>query len=187
MLNEKIIELQLRVPPGRTCTPINGYFHDKTKISKKKILVDYYLQLKSELESWRTSMVSRTSSRTHFELLGLGLKASSPRKLLCPRLEDSTFFRTVEILLENVRKLAENLRRTFLCPPIGDHVNKFFKDLFLWITPAPLSLVLGLGLEHFYSWPRVGLSSEGLLLASDFFSCPRPWPRALCVLGSTFD
>ena len=41
------------------------------------------------------------SSRTHFEVLGLslegqvlslGLEASSPRKLACPRLEDSTFF-----------------------------------------------------------------------------------------------
>ena len=41
------------------------------------------------------------SSRTHFEVLGLGLEgqvlglgleASSPRKLACPRLEDSTIF-----------------------------------------------------------------------------------------------
>ena len=32
------------------------------------------------------------SSRTNFEVLGLGLEASSPRKLACPRLEDSTIF-----------------------------------------------------------------------------------------------
>ena len=37
------------------------------------------------------------SSRTHFKVLGLegqvlGLEASSPRKLACPRLEDSTIF-----------------------------------------------------------------------------------------------
>ena len=32
------------------------------------------------------------SSRTHFEVLGLGLEASSPRKLPCPRLENSTIF-----------------------------------------------------------------------------------------------
>ena len=37
------------------------------------------------------------SSRTHFKVLGLegqvlGLGASSPRELACPRLEDSTFF-----------------------------------------------------------------------------------------------
>ena len=58
-----------------------------------------------EVESSRTSLASRTSSRTHFEVLGLGLglegqvlglglglEASSPRKLACPRLEDSTIF-----------------------------------------------------------------------------------------------
>ena len=32
------------------------------------------------------------SSRTHFQVLGLGLKALGPRKLPCPRLEDSTIF-----------------------------------------------------------------------------------------------
>ena len=48
MLIERIIELQLRGtgPPGRTCTPITGYFHDKTKISKENLRVDYYLLLK---------------------------------------------------------------------------------------------------------------------------------------------
>ena len=55
----------------------------------------------SEVESSRTSLASRTSSRTHFEVLGLGLEgqvhglgleASSPRKLPCSRLEDSTSF-----------------------------------------------------------------------------------------------
>ena len=42
------IELQLRGPgsPGRTCTSITGYLHDKTKISKKNLRVDYYLLLK---------------------------------------------------------------------------------------------------------------------------------------------
>ena len=49
MLIEKTIKLQLRgpgFPPGRTYTPITGYFHDKTKISKENIRVDYYLLLK---------------------------------------------------------------------------------------------------------------------------------------------
>ena len=55
----------------------------------------------SEVESSRTSLASRTSSRTQFEalglgpegqVLGLGLEASRPRKLPCPRLEDSTIF-----------------------------------------------------------------------------------------------
>ena len=55
--------------------------------------------LLSKVESSRTSLASRTSSRTPFEVLGLegqvlglGLEASSPRKLPCPRLEDSTMF-----------------------------------------------------------------------------------------------
>ena len=59
----------------------------------------------TEVESSRTSLASRTSSRTDFEVLGLegqvlglGLEASSPRKLACPRLEDSTIFRKVKIL-----------------------------------------------------------------------------------------
>ena len=49
----------------------------------------------AEVESSRTSL----ASSTHFEVLGLGLEgqvlgleASSPRKLACPRLEDSTIF-----------------------------------------------------------------------------------------------
>ena len=66
-------------------------------------------------------MASRTSLRTHLTVLGfgfegqaLGFEASSPQKLTCPRLEDSTIFCTIEILLKNVRNLAENLRRPFL-------------------------------------------------------------------------
>ena len=48
MLIEQTIELQLRGPgpPGRINTPTTGYFHDKTKISKENLRVDYYLVLK---------------------------------------------------------------------------------------------------------------------------------------------
>ena len=42
----------------------------------------------TEVESLRTSL----ASRTYFEVLGLGLEASSPRKLPCSRPEDSTIF-----------------------------------------------------------------------------------------------
>ena len=78
--------------------------------------------LASEVESSRTSL----ASRTHFEVLGLegqvlglGLEASSPRKLPCPRLEDSTIFCTVEISLENARNIAKNLRAPFLFSSLG--------------------------------------------------------------------
>ena len=48
MLIEQIIEFELRGPGtcSRTCTLANGYFHDKTKILKANLLVDYYLLLK---------------------------------------------------------------------------------------------------------------------------------------------
>ena len=48
MLIEQIIELQLRGPgrTGQTCTPITGYFRDKTIISKENLRVDYYVLLK---------------------------------------------------------------------------------------------------------------------------------------------
>ena len=47
MLFKQIIKCELRGsgPPDRTCTPMIGYFHDKTKISKKNLRVDYYLLL----------------------------------------------------------------------------------------------------------------------------------------------
>ena len=48
MLIEQIVELQLRGPGSRglTSTSITGYFHDKTKISKKNFRVGFYLLLK---------------------------------------------------------------------------------------------------------------------------------------------
>ena len=53
---------------------------------------------------------------------------------------------------------------------------------FIWRALALVTLVLGL--EHSCPWPRECLSSErlslALALASDFFLCPWPWPRALC-------
>ena len=128
------------------------------------------------MESSRTSL----ASRTHFEgfglglglesqILGLGLEASSPRKLACPRLEDNTIFLLVKILW-SARKI---FWKTFFC---GDCLKNFCEDLFFfWRALALVSLVLGLGLEHSCPWPRECLSSKRLSLAldSDFF----------CVLG----
>ena len=56
-----------------------------------------------EVESSRTSLASRTDFEVlglglEGQVLGLGLKASSPRKLACPRLEDSTIFWNIKIL-----------------------------------------------------------------------------------------
>ena len=48
MLIEQIIEFEWMGPgsPGRTCTPITGCFHDKTKISEENLREDYCLLLK---------------------------------------------------------------------------------------------------------------------------------------------
>ena len=45
MLIEQIIEFKLSGlgPLNRTCTPTTGYFHVKTKISKKNLRVNYLL------------------------------------------------------------------------------------------------------------------------------------------------
>ena len=145
------------------------------------------------MESSRTSLASRTSSRTHFEVLGLGLglEASSPRKLACPRLEDSTIFWNVKILWsgwkifwktffseDRLKNFCEDLFFFFFFFFLEIAWKIFVKTFFFFFFGEHLrfvSLVLGLGLEHSCPWPRECLSSErlSLALASDFF----------CVLG----
>ena len=134
------------------------------------------------------------SSRTHFEVLGLGLEASSPRKLACPRLEDSSILWIVKILWSAWKIFW----KTFFC---GVRLKNFCEDLFFWDclknycedlffffwrALALVSLVLGLGLEHSCPWPRECLSSErlSLALASDFF-CVLGLGLEPCVLDST--
>ena len=131
---------------------------------------------------------SRTSSRTHFEVLGLegqvlglGLETSSPRKLTCPRLEDSTIFWIVKILW-SAWKI-------------------FWKPFFLWRSPEkflwrPFFFFFFFFLESTcacvlspWPWPlaflslasRVSVLGKAVLgLGLGFFLCPWPWPRALC-------
>ena len=47
MLIEQNIEVELRGygPPGRTCTPTTANFHNKTKIFKAILRVNYYFVL----------------------------------------------------------------------------------------------------------------------------------------------
>ena len=117
----------------------------------------------ADVESSRTSLASRTSSRTHFEVLGLegqvlglGLDASSPRKLACLRLEDSSIFWIVKILWSAWKFFG---KRFFV--EIAWKI--FVKTFFFWRALALESLVLGL--EHSCPWPRECLSSERLSLA----------------------
>ena len=132
----------------------------------------------SEVESLRTSLASRTSSRTRFEVLSLGLEgqvlgleASNPWKLSCPGLEDSTIFWIVKILWSAWKKFwktffsgnrLKNYGKVFF---FWDCVKNFCEDLFFWRALVLASLVPGLGLEHSCPWPREGLSSKTLSLA----------------------
>ena len=147
---------------------------------------------KAEVESSRTSLASRTSSRTHFEVFGLGLEASSPRKLACPRLEDSTIFWNVKILWSGWKIFW----KTFFS---GDRLKNFCEDLFFfffWRSPEKFLWrpfffffwrALALCVLGPWPWPRAFLSLASrvfvlgkavLGLGLGIFLCP--WPRALC-------
>ena len=124
-----------------------------------------------EVESLRTSL----ASRKHFEVLGLegqvlGLEASSPRKLPCPRLEDSTFFWIVEFC----RSLEKNFGWRFL---LENAWKKFLKTFFFWEH-----LRLCPWLRAFLSLASRGSVLGRAVLGLGFFLCPWPWPwpRALC-------
>ena len=141
-----------------------------------------------EVESSRTSL----TSRTHFEVLGLGLglEASSPRKLACPRLEDSTIFWIVKILWSAWKFFWKTFfcekflwRPFFLFFIFGDRLKNFCEDFFFFLE-STCACVLGP-----WPWPRAFLSLAsrvsvlgkavlGLGLGLGFFLCP--WPRALC-------
>ena len=106
-------------------------------------------------------MASRTSSRTRLEVLGLegqvlgfGLEASSPQKLPCPQLEDSTIFCTVEVLLENARNLANNLRRPFLFSAGGDRLKNF---IIIIINRQRCKRICYRWVKSFYSMRRLHL------------------------------
>ena len=152
-----------------------------------------------EVESSRTSL----ALRTHFEIfglglegqvLGLGLEASSPRKLACPRLEDSTIFWIVKILWSAWKIFLKTFflwrspekflwRPFFLKIAWKIFVKTFILFLFLESTCA---CVLGP-----WPWPqaflslasRVSVLGKAILgLGLGFFLCPWPWPwpRAVC-------
>ena len=105
-------------------------------------------------------------------------RRSSPRKLACPQLEDSTIFWNVKILWSAWKIVW----KTFFS---GDRLKNFCEDLFFFFFWRALALcVLGP-----WPWPRAFLSLASrasvlgkavLGLGLGFFLCPWPWPRALC-------
>ena len=130
------------------------------------------------------------SSRTHFEVLGLegqvlGLEASSPRKLACPRLEDSTIFWIVKILWSAWKVFW----KTFFC---GDRLKNFCEDLYFifWRSPEKF-----LGRPFFFVGDCLKNFCEDLFFVSFFvleiawkifvktFCALGPWPRAFLSLA----
>ena len=122
------------------------------------------------------------SSRTHFEVLGLegqvlglGLEASSPWKLACPRLEDSTIFWIVKILWSACVFCGDRLKN--FCEDLfffWDRLKNFCDDLFFFfgehLRLCPWSLALALSI------PVLGLES-----VCPRKGCPWPWPRIFFV------
>ena len=122
-------------------------------------------------------MISKSSevefSRTHFEVLGF--EVSSPRKLACPRLEDSTIFWMVKNRLENASNFGENLRRSFFSQFSWDRMKHFFENLFFWTAWK-------IFWRPFFMEITWALSSRRLFLASEFFYV---LGLERCVLDST--
>ena len=129
----------------------------------------------------------RTSSKTQFEVFGLGLEACKSLKMPCPRLEDSTLFWPLENGLRSWPTLFHHEERQKACKNFFEDIFflgerlKFLENLqnfgaktfFFQYHFRVVSLVLGLDLEHSCPLPWGCLSSEGRSLALDFF----------CVLG----
>ena len=141
------------------------------------------------------------SSRTHFEVLGLGLEgqvlglgleASSPQKLACPRLEDSTIFWIVKILWGAWKIFW----KTFFVEIAWKIFVKTFEDLFSFLEIAWkfLSRSFFFFGEHLRLCPwslALSIPVLGLESVCPRKGCPWPWPRiffvslALSLVSST--
>ena len=68
MFIEQTIKFEFRglVPLDGICAPAIDYFHDKTKISKKNLRVDYYLLLKYCTRQCTLLSPNRAKSLTKF-------------------------------------------------------------------------------------------------------------------------
>ena len=129
------------------------------------------------MESSWTSLASRTSWRTHFEVLGLGLEANKPSKMSCPRLKDSTIFDVVrmghghDLLFTQLRKTVEISWK--ICEDLFFLKNAwkiFLRTVFFFRTLAPCIPGPWPWSQHSCPWPREGLSLRSRSLASIFLS-----------------
>ena len=129
-------------------------FHFACKRIELHEFVYYVLFLEIRVSDFHRAIYQRWSPRGHILKSFTLASASKPQ------------------VLENCPVLGSRTALFFELLKFCRSPEKNFKDLFrffFWKTLALVSLVLGLGLEHSCSWPREGMSSEGLSLASDFF------------------
>ena len=129
------------------------------------------------------------SSRTHFEVLGLGLEASSPRKLPCPRLEDSTIFEPLKFRWNTPETCGKSAKTFFLVSLSRDRLKKNFWRPF---SPEKLfwrhfffEIAWKIFLKTFFFWRTLAsgslaLVSRGSVLGLEIFLCPWNLSRALC-------
>ena len=113
----------------------------------------YWLQLSLidgnlKYQRWRThywsEVIEVKDSRTHFEVLGLGfegqrlgLEASSPRKIFCPRFKDSTIFFERLKCSWKTSETSRNIREDFFCFPLLEITWKIsWRPFFLFLEIA---------------------------------------------------
>ena len=123
------------------------------------------IHLDTRGEFSRTSLASRMSSRTHFEVLGHGLEASSPRKLACPGLENRTIF----WIVKNLCSAWKIFWKTFF---YGNRPDKFlWRPFFLFFLKSTCACVLGPWLRaYLFLASRVSVLGKDVLgLGLGFF------------------
>ena len=93
LLDEDEVNLIDFILSSQAATPSSRF-----NLENENICEEMYRQMSSKIENCKfldnflTCVPEVESSRTHCEVFGLGFEASSPRKLACPRFEDSTIF-----------------------------------------------------------------------------------------------
>ena len=137
---------------------------------------------------WYIPFTEVESLRTHFEVLGL--EASSPQKLRCPRLENNSIFGILKILyIVFCRKTC--FFGDFLILFFWEHLKKNFED-FIIIFFGGNTCACVLALEKVCSrkgclWPRIFFCVLGLepcALSSTSVPCPfRPNVKRLSSLS----
>ena len=132
---------------------------------------------RTRVESSRTSL----ASRTHFEVLGLGLEASSPRKLACTRLKDSTIFWIVKSLWSAWKIFWKTFFR-------GDRLKNFCEDLFFLEIDWKIFVNTFFFREHLCLCPWSLAEASSIPVLGLESVCPRkgchwpwPWPRIFFV------